>query len=152
MIMSLCLSICIYISRKGIAEFVRKFMCCSALGNQRGESGRVSKGRVFSLQDEPEVARVWLQNNDSPGLAIPRAFGDFCLKDFGMTSGFLTKDLPLIFTGLGRADQRGSRRHCCIYSHSVTCSTLRSWGSSAILEDQISDLQSRRLCWSLPFP
>ncbi|KAF3796858.1 putative protein phosphatase 2C 66 [Nymphaea thermarum] len=44
------------------------------------------KGRVFALHDEPEVARVWLPNNDSPGLAMARAFGDFCLKDFGLIS------------------------------------------------------------------
>ncbi|KAA8538863.1 hypothetical protein F0562_025555 [Nyssa sinensis] len=47
---------------------------------------RKCKGRVFSLQDEPEVARVWLPNYDSPGLAMARAFGDFCLKDFGLIS------------------------------------------------------------------
>ncbi|GFZ14537.1 protein phosphatase 2C family protein [Actinidia rufa] len=47
---------------------------------------RKCKGRVFSLRDEPEVARVWLPNNDSPGLAMARAFGDFCLKDFGLIS------------------------------------------------------------------
>lgn len=53
-----------------------------------GEAARIQqcKGRVFSLQDEPEVARVWLPNNDSPGLAMARAFGDFCLKDFGLIS------------------------------------------------------------------
>ncbi|KAE8731837.1 putative protein phosphatase 2C 18 [Hibiscus syriacus] len=52
------------------------------------EAARIQqcKGRVFSLQDEPEVARVWLPNNDSPGLAMARAFGDFCLKDFGLIS------------------------------------------------------------------
>ncbi|KAK8923890.1 putative protein phosphatase 2C 33 [Platanthera zijinensis] len=44
------------------------------------------KGRVFALQDEPEVARVWLPNYDSPGLAMARAFGDFCLKDYGLIS------------------------------------------------------------------
>ncbi|CAA3019607.1 probable protein phosphatase 2C 33 [Olea europaea var. sylvestris] len=44
------------------------------------------KGRVFALQDEPEVARVWLPNSDSPGLAMARAFGDFCLKEFGLIS------------------------------------------------------------------
>ncbi|MQM01784.1 hypothetical protein Taro_034541 [Colocasia esculenta] len=44
------------------------------------------KGRVFALQDEPEVARVWLPNSDSPGLAMARAFGDFCLKDYGLIS------------------------------------------------------------------
>eukprot|EP00249_Psilotum_nudum_P019741 c27397_g1_i3 orf=617-2101(-) len=42
------------------------------------------KGRVFALQDEPEVARLWLPYDDSPGLAMARAFGDFCLKDFGL--------------------------------------------------------------------
>ncbi|XP_039062683.1 probable protein phosphatase 2C 33 isoform X2 [Hibiscus syriacus] len=47
---------------------------------------RRCKGRVFALADEPEVTRVWLPNNDSPGLAMARAFGDFCLKDFGLIS------------------------------------------------------------------
>ncbi|MCO5577012.1 hypothetical protein L7F22_030834 [Adiantum nelumboides] len=42
------------------------------------------RGRVFALEDEPEVARVWLPHDDSPGLAMARAFGDFCLKDFGL--------------------------------------------------------------------
>lgn len=53
-----------------------------------GEAARIQqfKGRVFALQDEPEVARVWLPNSDSPGLAMARAFGDFCLKDFGLIS------------------------------------------------------------------
>ncbi|XP_062079089.1 probable protein phosphatase 2C 18 [Humulus lupulus] len=53
-----------------------------------GEAARIQqcKGRVFAMQDEPEVARVWLPNNDSPGLAMARAFGDFCLKDFGLIS------------------------------------------------------------------
>lgn len=42
------------------------------------------RGRVFALEDEPEVARVWLPHDDSPGLAMARAFGDFCLKEFGL--------------------------------------------------------------------
>ncbi|TVU05288.1 hypothetical protein EJB05_48446 [Eragrostis curvula] len=52
------------------------------------EAARIQqcKGRVFALQDEPEVSRVWLPNNDSPGLAMARAFGDFCLKDYGLIS------------------------------------------------------------------
>ncbi|KAI8556083.1 hypothetical protein RHMOL_Rhmol05G0224600 [Rhododendron molle] len=56
--------------------------------NLPAEAERIRKcrGRVFSLRDEPEVARVWLPNNDSPGLAMARAFGDFCLKDFGLIS------------------------------------------------------------------
>ncbi|XP_060182964.1 probable protein phosphatase 2C 33, partial [Lycium barbarum] len=56
--------------------------------NLPAEAERIRKcrGRVFSLRDEPEVARVWLPNSDSPGLAMARAFGDFCLKDFGLIS------------------------------------------------------------------
>lgn len=45
---------------------------------------RRCRGRVFALEDEPEVARVWLPFDDSPGLAMARAFGDICLKDFGL--------------------------------------------------------------------
>ncbi|WJX82833.1 putative protein phosphatase 2C 33 [Trifolium repens] len=56
--------------------------------NLPAEAARIRKckGRVFALHDEPEVCRVWLPNNDSPGLAMARAFGDFCLKDFGLIS------------------------------------------------------------------
>uniref|UniRef100_A0A1S3ZI30 protein-serine/threonine phosphatase n=2 Tax=Nicotiana tabacum TaxID=4097 RepID=A0A1S3ZI30_TOBAC len=56
--------------------------------NLPAEAERIRKcrGRVFALRDEPEVARVWLPNSDSPGLAMARAFGDFCLKDFGLIS------------------------------------------------------------------
>lgn len=43
-------------------------------------------GRVFCLDDEPGVHRVWLPNEESPGLAMSRAFGDYCLKDFGLIS------------------------------------------------------------------
>jgi serine/threonine protein phosphatase PrpC len=32
------------------------------------------------------VARLWLPNFNSPVLAMARAFGDFCLKDFGLIS------------------------------------------------------------------
>ena len=53
-----------------------------------GEEERIKRyrGRVFALRNEPEVARVWLPNADSPGLAMARAFGDFILKDFGLIS------------------------------------------------------------------
>ncbi|XP_050372702.1 probable protein phosphatase 2C 33 [Argentina anserina] len=44
------------------------------------------KGRVFALHNEPDVTRVWLPNSNSPGLAMARAFGDFCLKDYGLIS------------------------------------------------------------------
>lgn len=38
------------------------------------------------MPDEPEVARIWLPDSDGPGLAMARAFGDFCLKDHGLIS------------------------------------------------------------------
>ncbi|KAL2491994.1 putative protein phosphatase 2C 73 [Abeliophyllum distichum] len=44
------------------------------------------KGRVFCWHDEPGVHRVWLPDEDSPGLAMSRAFGDYCVKDFGIIS------------------------------------------------------------------
>lgn len=53
---------------------------------REAERIRKCKGRVFAMQNEPEVTRVWLPNYDSPGLAMARAFGDFCLKDFGLIS------------------------------------------------------------------
>ncbi|XP_074562980.1 putative protein phosphatase 2C 33 [Curcuma longa] len=53
---------------------------------REAERIRRCRGRIFALKDEPEVARVWLPNLDSPGLAMARAFGDFCLKGFGLIS------------------------------------------------------------------
>ncbi|CAH8283612.1 unnamed protein product [Eruca vesicaria subsp. sativa] len=44
------------------------------------------RGRVFALEDEPEVSRVWLPFDNAPGLAMARAFGDFCVKDYGVIS------------------------------------------------------------------
>ncbi|XAR68756.1 Phosphoprotein phosphatase [Bertholletia excelsa] len=43
-------------------------------------------GRVFALEEEPEVLRIWMRDEDCPGLAMARAFGDFCLKDCGLIS------------------------------------------------------------------
>ncbi|KAL6964701.1 putative protein phosphatase 2C 73 [Sarracenia purpurea var. burkii] len=43
-------------------------------------------GRVFSLDDEPGVHRVWRPAEDTPGLAMSRAFGDYCVKEFGLIS------------------------------------------------------------------
>lgn len=44
------------------------------------------KGRVFPFKGEPHVARLWHPNHAGPGLAMARAFGDFCLKDCGLIS------------------------------------------------------------------
>ncbi|XP_068634466.1 probable protein phosphatase 2C 73 [Aristolochia californica] len=56
--------------------------------NVESEAERIEscKGRVFALPEEPDVYRVWLPDDDSPGLAMARAFGDFCLKDYGVIS------------------------------------------------------------------
>lgn len=53
---------------------------------QEAERITQCKGRVFCLDDEPGVHRVWLPNEESPGLAMSRAFGDYCVKDFGLIS------------------------------------------------------------------
>ncbi|RDY06007.1 putative protein phosphatase 2C 12 [Mucuna pruriens] len=51
-----------------------------------GEANRIRScnGRVFALREEPHIQRVWLPNENSPGLAMSRAFGDFMLKDHGI--------------------------------------------------------------------
>lgn len=56
--------------------------------NLPNEAERImeSNGRVFCMEDEPGVYRVWMPNGKSPGLAISRAFGDYCVKDFGLIS------------------------------------------------------------------
>ncbi|KAK9288243.1 hypothetical protein L1049_016693 [Liquidambar formosana] len=53
---------------------------------QEAERITQSKGRVFCLQDEPGVYRVWMPNGETSGLAISRALGDYCMKDFGLIS------------------------------------------------------------------
>ncbi|KAL5701366.1 hypothetical protein ACHQM5_026711 [Ranunculus cassubicifolius] len=54
----------------------------------QSEAARIKRcnGRVFSMSEEPNVSRLWLPDENSPGLAMSRAFGDFCLKDFGLIS------------------------------------------------------------------
>ncbi|CAK9161860.1 unnamed protein product [Ilex paraguariensis] len=50
------------------------------------EADRIRKcnGRVGALKEEPHVQRVWLPHDDTPGLAMSRAFGDFLLKNHGL--------------------------------------------------------------------
>ncbi|KAJ8766849.1 hypothetical protein K2173_009150 [Erythroxylum novogranatense] len=45
-----------------------------------------SRGRIFCLNDEPGVYRVWMPNGRTPGLAMSRSLGDYCVKDFGLIS------------------------------------------------------------------
>jgi len=52
-----------------------------------GEAERIRRcnGCVCASKEEPEIQRVWMPNNDnSPGLAMSRSFGDFLLKDYGV--------------------------------------------------------------------
>ncbi|XP_061375810.1 probable protein phosphatase 2C 65 [Gastrolobium bilobum] len=43
-------------------------------------------GRVFAAEEDPGINRLWMPEDNCPGLAMSRAFGDFCLKDYGLTS------------------------------------------------------------------
>ncbi|KAI4356087.1 hypothetical protein L6164_000135 [Bauhinia variegata] len=56
--------------------------------NIPSEASRIQncEGRVFAAAEEPEVYRIWMPDEDCPGLAMSRAFGDFCLKDYGLIS------------------------------------------------------------------
>lgn len=51
---------------------------------KEAERIRKNHGRVFALRDEPNTQRVWLPNNNYPGLAMARCFGDFQLKNYGV--------------------------------------------------------------------
>ncbi|KAE9618193.1 putative protein-serine/threonine phosphatase [Lupinus albus] len=44
------------------------------------------EGRIFAGEEELDVYRIWMPDDDCPGLAMSRAFGDFCLKDYGLIS------------------------------------------------------------------
>lgn len=46
----------------------------------------LSRGRVFCSHDEPGIYRLWQPNKATPGLALSRALGDHCMKDFGLIS------------------------------------------------------------------
>lgn len=52
------------------------------------EAERIKRcnGRVFALKDEPSVLRVWLPDEDCPGLAMARSLGDYRLKRHGVVS------------------------------------------------------------------
>ncbi|KAJ0080600.1 hypothetical protein Patl1_22328 [Pistacia atlantica] len=69
-----------------------EFIIVANVGDSRAvlattsDDGDLCKGRVFCLEDEPGVHRVWLPNEESPGLAMSRAFGDYCLKECGLIS------------------------------------------------------------------
>lgn len=53
---------------------------------EEAERIKQSKGKVLCLKDEPGVYRVWTPDSGTPGLAISRAFGDYCSKQYGLIS------------------------------------------------------------------
>ncbi|OWM88136.1 probable protein phosphatase 2C 34 [Punica granatum] len=53
---------------------------------QEAERITQSRGKVSSSHDEPGVYRVWNPNGETPGFAISRAFGDYCVKEYGLIS------------------------------------------------------------------
>lgn len=54
--------------------------------SEEAERIEESKGVVFCMKDEPGVYRVWMPNGKTPGLAISRALGDYCMKEYGLIS------------------------------------------------------------------
>ncbi|KAL5728896.1 hypothetical protein ACHQM5_001923 [Ranunculus cassubicifolius] len=54
--------------------------------NVQDEADRIlnANGRIFALEAEQNIQRVWLPNDDMPGLAMTRCFGDFGIKDYGI--------------------------------------------------------------------
>ncbi|KAH6806819.1 Protein phosphatase 2C family protein, partial [Perilla frutescens var. frutescens] len=69
-------------------ELIAKQLTVDLKPNLPAEKERIlsRRGRVLPMQEEPNVHRVWLPDQDCPGLAMARAFGDFCLKDYGLIS------------------------------------------------------------------
>ncbi|CAM8888685.1 unnamed protein product [Rhodiola kirilowii] len=85
-----------------------------------------SNGRVFCLEDEPGVHRVWMPYDESPGLAMSRAFGDHCVKDFGLIS------VPDV-----------TQRHITSRDQFVVLATDGVW-------DVMSNQEAIQIVWSTP--
>lgn len=69
-------------------EMVAEQLTVDLKPNLPSEAQRIRsrQGRVLAMEEEPNVYRIWMPDTDSPGLAMARAFGDFCLKDYGLIS------------------------------------------------------------------
>uniref|UniRef100_A0A2P2JW98 protein-serine/threonine phosphatase n=1 Tax=Rhizophora mucronata TaxID=61149 RepID=A0A2P2JW98_RHIMU len=93
---------------------------------QEAERILQSNGRVFCQDDEPGVHRVWLPDEESPGLAISRAFGDYCVKDFGLIS------VPEV-----------TQRHITTKDQFVILATDGVW-------DVVSNQEAMQIVWSTP--
>ncbi|KAI4372497.1 hypothetical protein MLD38_010719 [Melastoma candidum] len=69
------------------SKLLPKRMHCSD-NSEAGEAEWIkqSRGRVFCMNDEPGIYKMWTLNGDSHELAVSRAFGDYCIKGFGLIS------------------------------------------------------------------
>lgn len=69
-------------------ELIAQQLTVDLKPNLPAEKERITskKGRVLPMKEEPNVHRIWMPDQDCPGLAMARAFGDFCLKDYGLIS------------------------------------------------------------------
>ncbi|KAH8939868.1 hypothetical protein BDL97_15G058500 [Sphagnum fallax] len=115
---------------------------------QEADRIREYKGRVFALHDEPEVSRVWLPYDDSPGLAMARAFGDFCLKDYGVISvpemsyrQLTERDLFIVLASDGIWDVLSNDE----VVHIVASAPTRSTAARALVESAVR-------VWRLKYP
>ena len=70
--------------------FLRVILTGFFVNFNAGEASRIRKcrGSVFALEEEPDVLRVFLPEENWPGWAMARAFGDFYLKNFGIISTY----------------------------------------------------------------
>ncbi|KAL8504914.1 hypothetical protein ACS0TY_016202 [Phlomoides rotata] len=75
-------------TRDGNNELVPEQLTVDLKPNIPEERERITscQGRVLAMEEEPKVFRIWLPDQNCPGLAMARAFGDFCLKDYGLIS------------------------------------------------------------------
>ncbi|CAN0855648.1 Probable protein phosphatase 2C 34 [Linum grandiflorum] len=73
-------------SENGTVTAVQLTVDCKPNLPEEAERIKNSKGRIFCLPDEPGVYRIWRPSGKTPGLALSRAFGDYCIKDFGLIS------------------------------------------------------------------
>eukprot|EP00249_Psilotum_nudum_P020191 c27597_g1_i1 orf=336-1562(-) len=112
------------------------------------ERVRQCKGRVFCLEDEPDVYRVWTPYDDSPGLAMTRSLGDFCLKEYGVicipeiTCRHLTEnDLFIILATDGVWDVLSNQEAISI----VAAAPNRLSAASCLVESAVRT-------WKLKFP
>ncbi|KAF3795713.1 putative protein phosphatase 2C 73 [Nymphaea thermarum] len=73
-------------SEDGSIMAVQMTVDCKPNEPQEAERIRQSRGEVFCLPDEPGIYRIWSPTHEAPGLSTSRAFGDYCLKEYGITS------------------------------------------------------------------